>query len=374
MDVLSGRLGNVTLGTDQLPTGPDADQFFGTRRRAAGSGLSRAKDGVAVIPIIGSLVNRGAWIGANSGAVSYEGIAAQLDDAARDPEVKTIILDIDSPGGEAAGMAGIAALIRAVNAAKPVIASVNDMAASAAYGIASQCSRIVISPTSTVGSIGVVMMHADRSGELAKKGIAVTLIYAGESKVDGHPFGPLPENVKADLQAEVAEHYALFTALVGQGRGKRLDQAAAAATEARCFLGRTAIAAGLADEIGSFSEIVADLATPTARRARVQQKGAKMALSEDALAERERIKSILTCDAAKGREKQATMIALETDMTADQATAILEVAPVEQSKPRIPTIEERAAEQEQIGHGGFSGASDTSAVFAAAGLKRREGR
>src|SRR5690606_24272723 len=104
-------------------------------------------------------------------------------------------LDISSPGGEAAGMSGVAELIRAVRQTKPVLAFVNDVAASAAYGIASATDEIVVSPTSILGSIGVVMIHADRSGELAAQGIRPTLIFAGSHKVDGNPFEPLSDAV-----------------------------------------------------------------------------------------------------------------------------------------------------------------------------------
>jgi hypothetical protein len=109
---------------------------------------------------------------------SYEGLAAQLRAAGQDPEVRSVLLDISSPCGEAAGMAGLAGLIRSVRQTKPVTAFVNDMAASAAYGIASAANEIVISPTSIVGSIGVVMLHADRSGELAAQGVKRTLTHS----------------------------------------------------------------------------------------------------------------------------------------------------------------------------------------------------
>lgn len=383
MDVLSGRIPNLSVDKETMPDGPDADRFFGSRFRNDRYSKIKVENGIAVISIVGSLVNRGAWIGANSGLVSYEGIRAQLDEALKDPEVHTIILDLDSPGGEALGMVALASRVREINAIKPVIAVVNDMAASAAYGIASQASRIVVSPTSITGSIGVVMMHADRSQELAEKGIAVTLIYAGDHKVDGHPFGPLPDGVKADLQNEVAKHYKIFTELIAQGRGEKLNAEAARATQARVFLGAEAIENGLADEVGSFDEVVADLATstastggfqtkerhlmskaqntpatqpetgtPEANAAAIEQARAE-GRAEGASAERARIKGILTCDAAAGREAQAQAMALETEMTAEQATPVLEAAPKASKgdgKPRTPSIEQRAAEQEQIGN------------------------
>ena len=174
------------------PNAPEANRFTGSSRRADGTtSMMRTADGVAIIPVLDTLVNRGAWLDSRSGLTSYEGIAAQLRAAGSDPEVRSVLLDISSPGGEAAGMAGLADLIRSVRQTKPVTAFVNDMAASAAYGIASAANEIVISPTSILGSIGVVMLHADRSGELAAQGVKPTLIFAGSHKVDGNPFEPL---------------------------------------------------------------------------------------------------------------------------------------------------------------------------------------
>jgi hypothetical protein len=162
LHVLQGRL--PIDGQALAPLGPEANRFVGERRGFVGRTPTYSFiDGAGVVSITGSLVNRGAWIGASSGLTSYEGIAAQLERAAADPQVKTVVLDIDSPGGEATGMFSLAAKVRAVAAEKPVIAVVNDMAASAAYGIASQASEIVVSETSLVGSIGVVL-HFGRFG------------------------------------------------------------------------------------------------------------------------------------------------------------------------------------------------------------------
>ena len=262
LGALSGRIGidaSLFSVEDSADT-PEANRFTGAARRGDGSSsMMRIADGVAIIPVLDTLVNRGAWLDSRSGLTSYEGIAAQLRAAGQDPEVRSVLLDISSPGGEAAGMAGLADLIRSVRQTKPVTAFVNDMAASAAYGIASAANEIVISPTSIVGSIGVVMLHADRSGELAAQGVKPTLIFAGSHKVDGNPFEPLSDAVRADLQASVDAHYRQFLDTVAQGRGRKLTADMARATEARTFIGLEAISLGLADRIASFDEVLASL-------------------------------------------------------------------------------------------------------------------
>lgn len=206
-------------------------------------------DGIAVIEIAGTLVHRGAWIGQSSGLTSYEGIAAQIDAALADPGVRGIALDIDSFGGEVAGAFDLADRIRAARAQKPVRAFVAEHALSAGYVLASQADRIILPRTGAVGSIGVVALHTDMSGALDQKGIAVTLIHAGAHKIDANPYQPLPQAVGDQMQRELEVVRFLFAETVAAGRGDRLTQAAALATEAAVLRGADAIAAGLADEV-----------------------------------------------------------------------------------------------------------------------------
>ena len=136
---------------------------------AAPQGLTAARPvvasspGVAVIPIHGTLVRRTVGLEAESGLTSYASLAAQLDAAIGNPAVSAILLDIDSPGGESGGVFDLADRIRAASQIKPVWAVANDMAFSAAYALASAASRVFVSRTGGVGSIGVIAMHVDQS-------------------------------------------------------------------------------------------------------------------------------------------------------------------------------------------------------------------
>jgi len=206
-------------------------------------------DGIAVIEVSGVLIHRGGWIGQSSGQTSYEGIAAQIDAAARDPSVRGVALEIDSFGGEVAGVFDLADRIRALRAAKPVWAFVAEHAFSAGYALASQADRVLLPRTGAVGSIGVVVMHADLSGQLDQDGVHVTLIHAGSHKVDGNPYTPLPDAVRDDVQREIDVLRFLFAETVAAGRSARLSQEAALATEAQTYRGTDAVAAGLADEV-----------------------------------------------------------------------------------------------------------------------------
>ncbi|RAZ84439.1 S49 family peptidase [Cereibacter johrii] len=238
----------------------------GDARREAGRPLYRVEGGVAVIEVTGTLVHRGGWIGQSSGTTSYEGLMAQITAAVADPSVRGIALEIDSYGGEVAGLFDLADAIRAARAVKPVRAFVAEAALSAAYAIASQAERIVLPRTGAVGSIGVLLVHADFSQAMADRGVAVTLIHAGRHKVDGNPYEALPEGVRADLQARVEASRALFAETVAAGRGARLTRQQALATEAQVLDGAAAVVAGLADEVSdlrsAFAAFRAELSSP----------------------------------------------------------------------------------------------------------------
>ena len=232
-------------------------------------------DGIAVIEISGVLIHRGGWIGQSSGQTSYEGIAAQIEAAANDPAVRGLALEIDSFGGEVAGVFDLADRIRAIRATKPVWAFVAEHAFSAGYALASQATRILLPRTGALGSIGVVVMHADLSGQLDQDGMQVTLIHSGSHKVDGNPYEPLPAEVRNGIQREIDVLRFLFAETVAAGRAGRLSQDAAMATEAATYRGADAIAAGLADEVtdlargfAAFRQLVTRTPTLSPARAR----------------------------------------------------------------------------------------------------------
>ena len=230
-------------------------------------------DGIAVIEISGVLIHRGGWIGQSSGQTSYEGIAAQIEAAASDPSVRGLGLEIDSFGGEVAGVFDLADRIRAIRATKPVWAFVAEHAFSAGYALASQADRILLPRTGAVGSIGVVVMHADLSGQLDQDGTRVTLIHAGSHKIDANPYEPLPAAVRDDIQREIDVLRFLFAETVAAGRAGRLSQDAAMATEAATYRGADAVAAGLADEVtdlargfAAFRQLIARTPLPAMAR------------------------------------------------------------------------------------------------------------
>lgn len=209
----------------------------------------------AIIPVHGSLVNRSGWLDAFSGITSYETMRHHIALAVADRDVRAILIDVDSPGGEAIGAFETADTVRAAGAIKPVVAVVNGLCASAAYAVASAATRIVVSKSSLVGSIGVVTLHVDHSRRIDKAGLTPTLIFAGDRKVDGHPYAPLDDEVTGELQAEIDRFYALFVDCVAEGRDLAPNDIRA--TQARVYVGADAIDIGLADQLGTLEAVVA---------------------------------------------------------------------------------------------------------------------
>ena len=212
--------------------------------------------GIAVLPIYGTLVRRTVGLEAESGMASYQELATMLDTAVADPNVAAILLDIDSAGGESGGVFDLADRVAAAAKRKPVWALANDMAFSAAYAIGSAASRFIVTRTGGVGSIGVIAMHADQSVKDAKDGVRYTTVFAGARKNDLNPHEPISDEAHAFLKNEVERVYGLFVETVSRNRGVSAD--AVRATEASIFYGADAVAAGLADAVGTFDDVLAE--------------------------------------------------------------------------------------------------------------------
>jgi signal peptide peptidase SppA len=175
--------------------------------------------GVAVLPIVGILMPKASIFSDLSAATSMDSLRSSLRAALADERVSTILLDVDSPGGSVSGIAEAAAALRAARSQKRVVAAVNPLAASAGYHLASQAGELVVTPSGTLGSIGVFGSHDDLSGAQAQAGIKTTLIHAGRHRVEESPYGPLSEEARAEVQRKVDAFYDVFVADVAKGRG-----------------------------------------------------------------------------------------------------------------------------------------------------------
>lgn len=214
-------------------------------------------DGIAIVPVQGVLSKRFDWMAAACGFVTYQGLAATFDAMLADGQVRAILMDVDSHGGEADGMLDIADRILKARAEKPVWAVANGCALSAGYGIAASASRLFLPRLATVGSIGCLIVHVDQSEADALNGRVYTAIYSGAHKIDGWGHAPLSEGARNSAQAAVDHVRDEFAALVA--RQGRMDARAALATEAESFQDHEAVEKGLADDVGTFEDALAAL-------------------------------------------------------------------------------------------------------------------
>ncbi|HEV7458225.1 MAG TPA: S49 family peptidase [Roseococcus sp.] len=219
---------------------------------------------VAIIPVTGALFARGVsgWFGTVPG---MDTLRARLATAAANPDIGSIVLDIDSPGGTVAGTAETAAAVARAAAQKPVVAVANTLAASAAYWIASQATEVVMAPNAMAGSIGVIAVHQNAGKLYERMGIETTLIRSGPRKAEGHPFGPLDETAREAIQARVDEAATAFLDAVAAGRKVTAKAARERFGEGQVFGAAEAVAAGLADRVATLDEVVAGMASGRGR-------------------------------------------------------------------------------------------------------------
>ncbi len=206
--------------------------------------VPNVKNGVAVVKICGPLEHHGGmWFD------SYESILCRVEGAFADEDVRAVILDIDSPGGEVSGLQETVRSIQKMRAEydKPLIAYANDEAYSAAYALACSADEIYLPQGGGVGSIGVIAELHNMQGAAEKAGVQVEVIRSGTRKAEGHPFLPITDSVKAHLQSRVDDLAKQFFALVSESRG--IPRKNIEALQGQCVYGKRAVSQGLATGI-----------------------------------------------------------------------------------------------------------------------------
>lgn len=241
---------------------------------------------IAVIPVIGTLVQRTGGMEAASGLRSYASIRQDFD-AALQSKAKTIVFEVDSPGGEVSGAFDLADYIHSVaaderaksrNKGRRIVAYVNEMALSAAYLIASATQSIIMPETGMVGSIGVIAMHIDQSAADAAAGLKYTAVYAGAHKNDLSPHEPLSDDARTLLQGRVDSVYDMFVERVAAYRNVSVD--VVRGTDAAILTPRQAIEAHLVDSVQSWTDFIAGM-----RAGAKRQKGGGYMTKDELLAE-----------------------------------------------------------------------------------------
>ncbi|HHW8957236.1 S49 family peptidase [Morganella morganii] len=241
---LTERLGITQIRSAMME---DDDEYF-SRKARKDSGYD-VLEGIAIIPVYGTLVQKLGTLRPYSGMTGYDGIRRVFLTAVNDPEVKGICLDIDSPGGEVAGCFDLVDLIYVERGKKPIHAILSENAFSAAYAIASAADKIYVPRTGGVGSVGVIVIHCDWSQRIKDDGLKVSIITYGNRKAESNPYVALSDEAQAAIQHDVDEMGRLFVSTVSRNRG--LSETVIRNTQAACYLAAEGVQMGLADVVAS---------------------------------------------------------------------------------------------------------------------------
>ncbi|EIS4016831.1 S49 family peptidase [Salmonella enterica] len=322
----------------------ETDTFMANGKRQAR--VYQVREGIAVLPVTGSLVHRLGGMRPFSGMTGYDGITACLQQAMDDPEVKGVLLDIDSPGGQAAGAFDCADMIYRLRQQKPVWALCNDTACSAAMLLAAACSRRLVTQTAIIGSVGVMMAHTSYAKQLEQNGVDITLIYSGSHKVDGNAVSALPDTVRADFQRRIDAARDLFVGKVADYTGLSVDDVMA--TEAAIYEGQAGIDIGFADEMVNAADAVSVMSAALKKQQSAGGNMPDLTAAEAVAQENARVMGIMTSEAAKGREALAQVLAATPGMTVEQAQAIMSAAPVTSQQATPSTTADVPGESDRI--------------------------
>jgi signal peptide peptidase SppA len=227
--------------------------------QAAAKPSAKNVGSVAIIPIYGTIFPRANLMSSFSGGASVQSLMKSFRQAMSDSSVKAIVFDVDSPGGAVDLVDEFATEIFNGGKTKHTVAIANTMAASAAYYLASSCNEISVTPTGSVGSIGVFCEHDDYSKMLEMEGVKVSLIKFGEYKTDGNPYEPLSDSARAELQDMVDTYGAMFIKSVARGRGVSQEKVRNDFGKGRMLLAQDAVKAGMADRVETFEQMLARL-------------------------------------------------------------------------------------------------------------------
>lgn len=248
------RAAHEALALDERlfdPARPSAFGFFFDVPPPLEFDPDEVDEGVAVLRLSGPIEHHRSWLWH-----SYEDLVAEIERAQQSAEVEKTIVRIDSPGGVCAGMGECHKAIRAMRAryGKPIYAFADELAASAAYHVASACDELWLPEAAEVGSVGVILCTIDETAALEKAGVAVRYLVSGARKADLHPGQPVTDEVVKVAQAKVDHLAELFFRAVARARG--LTPAAVKGLEAGVFFGPAAVEVGLADGVAGWAKFL----------------------------------------------------------------------------------------------------------------------
>ncbi len=238
-------------------------------------GASGAVAPVALISLQGAIsdTESSSLLSGRSGGT--RGFIWALERAVRDPEVKAVVIRINSPGGSAAASQEMYQAVMRARKSKKIYASMGGVAASGGYYIASACDKIFALPSTLTGSIGVISQFLSYGDLMRKLGLDQAVIKSGKFKDSGNPARRLTPEEKVLFQAINRDIYEQFVDDVVAGRseathgGLTKDKLLPLA-DGRVFTGRQALAVELVDEMGGLHEAVQEAGREAGVRGEVQ--------------------------------------------------------------------------------------------------------
>lgn len=212
---------------------------------------------IGILRLHGLIERQQSFLGAIFGGTSTEEFGDHLSRMIADSSVRSIFIDIDSPGGTVNGTMELASQIHSLRGRKKMTGIVTGQCASAAYWISSAFDELVMTPASQAGSIGVIVPHIDRSGAEKQQGVKVSLIHAGKHKAELNASVPLSSDARNYLQSMVDSYYADFVSAVAKQRGKSTAYVQSNFGQGRMLRAADAVAVGMVDRVGTFEDVLA---------------------------------------------------------------------------------------------------------------------
>lgn len=227
-----------------------------------------------ILPVRGTLAPQGLY-----GTTYYNVLADQVREAAADNKVGAIILAVRSPGGYVWGCAECGDAIFEARQSKPIVAVADPYCFSAAYWLATQASAFYCTTSGEVGSVGVRSGHTDMSGFESKIGMVTTLIASSPDKIAAHPYAPLSDEDRADIQASVDESNLAFAAAIARGRGMKVGDVAGVHGTGKTFSAQRALANRAIDGVSTLRDVVSQYNTSRARLSLMRRQAAAMEMA-----------------------------------------------------------------------------------------------
>jgi signal peptide peptidase SppA len=281
------------------------------------------RDGVAVIPVEGPLMRYASMFSRISGATSYATIARDFGLAIKDPNIKSILLNIDSPGGQVNGVGELASIIHASRGIKPIYAYISNEGASAAYYLASAAEHIIAAPSAIVGSIGTVAAFPNPKADgQTSKTIEIVSSQSPNKRVD-----ITTKEGKSQIQAIVDSLAQVFVDAVALHRNTTVEDVLDNYGQGGVFVGQQALDAGMVDAIGSYESTIAIMSELTKSQNKNIQEVKKEAKS---MSFREDLMAFLQGHANDDETPVATNIVPVTPVAANNSTTSIDTNAQEQ--------------------------------------------